>query len=221
MKNWIRVGVVIGMVLVSLIATGTGGEKKPEAVKSYSVAFVGSKKCMPCHIAIYKSWEATNMAKAYESLKPGVKAEAKQKAGLDPQKDYTTDAVCLGCHTTGYGKPGGFVSLEKTPTLAGVGCEACHGAGTDYLKEGLMTMKTQAHSLDSVRKAGLIYPPSLKDCATCHNEKSPFNEKLDKKYQLKFDKETLTQSTHTHSKLKYDHGKIEGSFFQVEEKKAG
>jgi hypothetical protein len=34
---------------------------------------------------------------------------------------------CYACHTTGYGKPGGFISVEQTPELKNAGCEVCHG----------------------------------------------------------------------------------------------
>ena len=74
--------------------------------------YVGSKKCKMCHAKQYKSWEGTTHASALDGLKPGERAEAKTKAGLDPEKDYTTDETCLGCHVLGFGKKGGYEVLE-------------------------------------------------------------------------------------------------------------
>jgi len=78
--------------------------------------YAGVKTCKKCHRKVWKTWKDTPMAESFTILKPGERAEMKTKAGLDPKKDYTKDATCLPCHTTGYGKPGGFVSVEKTPT---------------------------------------------------------------------------------------------------------
>ena len=108
-----------------------------------SPSYVGAKKCRACHLKQFQTWEQTRMAKSFELLKAGAHADAKKKMKVDPQKDYTHDEKCLPCHTTGYGKPGGFVSLEKTPELVGVQCESCHGPGGEYLKEGFMTSEEQ------------------------------------------------------------------------------
>ena len=112
----------------------TAPEEAVSDVKAEDLKYVLAKKCKKCHIKQFKSWEKTTMAKSFENLKPGVNAEAKKKAGIDPDKDYTADADCLRCHTTGYGKPGGFVSLATTPDLINVQCEACHGPGSEYIK---------------------------------------------------------------------------------------
>ena len=40
---------------------------------------------------------------------------------------------CYSCHTTGYGKPGGFTSVEETPELKNAGCEVCHGPGGTHV----------------------------------------------------------------------------------------
>ncbi|MDQ7053398.1 MAG: cytochrome c family protein [candidate division KSB1 bacterium] len=90
-----------------------------EAKPTNEFAFVGTQKCKKCHLKQYKSWKKTKMASTFDVLKPGVRAEAKKKAGLDPDKDYTTDKECLPCHTTGYGKPGGFISIERRRTAPG------------------------------------------------------------------------------------------------------
>jgi formate-dependent nitrite reductase cytochrome c552 subunit len=140
--------------------------------------YVGAAKCRPCHIAQTKSWEPTKMAKAFESLKPGVAAKAKQAKGLDPAKDYRKDAECLSCHVTGHGQPGGVTSVGATPALAGVQCESCHGPGAGYLKPNLMSLQNKAYKRADWVAAGLVVPDA-RTCATCHNEKSPFYKPLD------------------------------------------
>jgi hypothetical protein len=138
-------------------------------------SYEGSNRCRKCHIKEYRSWQKTAMAKAFEVLKPGERAEEKTKAGLDPKKDYTKDADCLPCHTTGYGKPGGFVDIAKTPNLAGVGCENCHGPGGTYLQDGYMTMENKNYKLEKLVAAGMIEKTNQGTCAElCHNTKSPF-----------------------------------------------
>ena len=55
-----------------------------------SADFEGRKKCSSCHKSQAKSWAETAHAKAMESLKPGERKEAKEKAGLDPDTPPAT-----------------------------------------------------------------------------------------------------------------------------------
>jgi len=142
----------------------------------------------------------TTMATSFENLKPGVKAAEKKKAGLDGDKDYTADADCLRCHTTGYGKPGGFTSIAETPDMANVQCEECHGAGGDFRT----VMKNKNFKLAEATAAGLKLPNEKNNnCMDCHGSDSPFNEKVDPKY--KFDIKDRLTKTHEHFPLKYEH----------------
>jgi hypothetical protein len=176
-------------------------EKAPDGKKTIGVSYAGVKKCKTCHLKQYKSWAETNMATSFENLESGVKAEAKSKAGLDPQKDYTHDTGCLKCHTTGYGRPGGFVSIEDTPHLANVQCEGCHGPGSEYSK---LMKKNKKFPLADAKAAGLIIPSEDKEgCLGCHGKESPFNESVDPKYAFQF-KQRL-EKTHKHFPLKYEH----------------
>jgi hypothetical protein len=43
-----------------------------------------------------------------------------------------TNTSCLTCHTVGDSLPTGFISLAKTPKLAGVQCENCHGPAANH-----------------------------------------------------------------------------------------
>ncbi|GBD96242.1 MAG TPA: hypothetical protein ENG83_10355 [Nitrospirae bacterium] len=191
MKKVLLVVVSFMFVMALLVVTGVDAD---------AAKYVGAKKCKACHMKQYKSWKKTAMATSFENLKPGVKADAKKTVGLDPEKDYTTDADCLKCHTTGYGK-GGFVSMEKTPKLAGVQCEGCHGPGGEYKK---IMKKNKKFKLADAKAAGLIIPSEdEKGCLVCHGGDSPFNAKVDAKYKFNF-KEKL-EKTHKHFPKKYEH----------------
>ena len=81
--------------------------------------YVGSDTCLLCHEDEYEKFSKyARKSRSFESL-------LKMKKGLTPDELKG----CYACHTTGYGKPGGFVSLELTPELKDAGCEVCHGPG--------------------------------------------------------------------------------------------
>jgi len=190
--NQISCALLAGMLVASFAATRAHAE---------DFSFVGSKKCKACHLKEYKSWEETAMAKAFDSLKAGAKADAKKAAGLDPEMDYTKDAKCVKCHVTGYGKPGGFVDIESTPDLVGIGCESCHGPGGTYTQKDYMSLKNKEYKLADVVKVGLVAPVTEAQCTGCHNSESPFmkeGETFD--YEGKKD-----EGTHEHFPLKYQH----------------
>ncbi len=175
------------------------------AVQANAAKYVGAKKCKACHMKQYKAWKKTSMATSFEKLKAGVDADAKKKAGLDPAKDYTHDAKCLACHTTGYGKEGGFKSIEETPKLANVQCEGCHGPGSEYknvMKKSRKKWKKEGYKSADLKAHGLIIPSEDEvGCMSCHGGGSPFNEKVDAEYKFNF-KERL-ENTHKHYPLKY------------------
>ncbi len=162
-------------------------------------AFVGVQGCKKCHLKEWKSWQETKMAEAFESLKPGVDVEAKEKLGFDPQKDYSADAECVGCHVTGWEQPGGFTSTEETPDLAGVGCEDCHGAGGTYIQDGYMTLKNKEYKRSELVAVGLVEKVGVEQCMRCHDpEKVPFDYTFD--YESQKD-----QGMHEKFPLKYNH----------------
>ncbi|MEL6110560.1 MAG: multiheme c-type cytochrome, partial [Planctomycetota bacterium] len=43
------------------------------------------------------------------------------------------DPACQRCHTTGYGRDGGFFSHRDSTGLVNVGCENCHGPSSRHV----------------------------------------------------------------------------------------
>lgn len=108
-------------------------------------AYVGSSRCAECHAKKYKRFvEKSSKARSYRSVE--LMARKLTQGQIEG---------CLVCHSTGYGQPGGFRSLEATPELANVGCESCHGPGRLHIVK---------YSKKLIRRQ-----PDLKTCETCHD----------------------------------------------------
>ncbi len=194
---WPITGVVAVLVVGVLIYFSTGHHEHTSPGR-----FVGASKCKECHQEQYASWKKTRMANSFDVLRAGVKSQEKRMAGLDPEQDYTHDETCLPCHTTGYGLVGGFVSIEETPEMAGVSCEACHGHGGTYVNT-VMNPKQPTFTTAAAREVGLVYPPTENVCRSCHNARSPF---VGMDYKFHYD-ERVKLGTHEHYHLNYSHGK--------------
>ncbi len=140
--------------------------------------YVGTKKCRMCHGRQYESLRELAKGHSWEALKPGVSPEWKSKAGLEVNKDYTTDPQCLSCHSVGYGKPGGYAipdpvdrkSVRLAAARQGVGCEACHGPGSGFVQIMEDVYKTgRTYKPEELRAAGR-HSVGADVCTTCHNE---------------------------------------------------
>ncbi len=144
--------------------------------------YIGNEACINCHKKEGLSWSKRAHAKAFEALKPGKRKAAKKKVGMDPSKDYTINKDCIRCHTTGYRKPGGFKNIKKTPNMKGVGCEACHGAGSKYK---VLHDEKPSFTETEAKVAGELYAASDPEvCDKCHMHKDQhFTEQVDKKYK--------------------------------------
>jgi len=107
--------------------------------------YVGSEICAGCHptqhAAFIKYSKKAHSSKSLRLMAKGLTAE--ELTG------------CYACHTTGYGKPGGFVSFEATPKQADAGCEVCHGPGSTHSETG-----------DPAAIKGKL---TIADCEGCHN----------------------------------------------------
>ena len=90
-----------------------------------ALAYVGESSCAKCHKKIANSFKTNQHTEAFANIQNDTRYRQLKKEGRE--------GSCLKCHVTGYGKPGGFISAEKTPELAKVGCQACHGPGGDHV----------------------------------------------------------------------------------------
>jgi hypothetical protein len=84
----------------------------------------------------------------------------------DPQND----PKCLKCHVTGQLEAGGAFDA-KFDKAEGVGCESCHGAGSEYAKKKVMEDAMKGAIQGS--SVGLVDEPTEQACKKCHNEESP------------------------------------------------
>lgn len=163
---------VIPFVILVLFAVTTSARAQEAAPKG-PPQYIGVEKCAGvCHktekqgkqLAI---WQASLHAKAWATLAtPEAKKIAKEKGIDDPQKSDK----CARCHTAGYGAD----AQLKAATFKvedGVGCETCHGPGSNY--KTLKIMKDRNLAIQN----GLIIPDE-KLCVKCHNPESPSYKKF-------------------------------------------
>lgn len=146
-------------------------------VTNNGAQYVGGSKCKKCHLKQYMSWKKTEMAKTYDVLKPGQAEDAKESANLSIDKDYTKDASCLSCHTTGFDMPGGYAtgkgSSRAGKDFAAITCEGCHGPGSKYivLHTEIAKNKRSYNSKEHYDAGG--YEIKAAVCTTCHNRRNP------------------------------------------------
>ncbi len=103
--------------------------------------FAGGGACVRCHSKEVARWALTDHAHAWRSL---------------VVREQTGDVECVGCHSTGFGQPGGFGELTRASIdrYNDVQCEACHGPN-------------RVHVMDQSEHGP---PITEQTCITCHDE---------------------------------------------------
>jgi hypothetical protein len=106
--------------------------------------YAGNDACADCHSDHVESWKKTVHAKAWKTL-------------VDRGQQFDLD--CIGCHVTGYDKPGGS-TLGFNDKLRDVGCEVCHGPSAIHVAKGGLE-----------KPFATIRDPAPELCATqCHTK---------------------------------------------------
>lgn len=138
--------------------------------------YVGVSVCRECHgeDAIgnqYAIWVSSPHAKAFFTLLTDKGMAIAKREGID---DPAKSRDCLKCHTTGCGQ---YEDIKSE----GVGCEACHGPGSEYHKaSNHVDFICRENGYRKAIRLGM-YPilgiESLKRrerlCGTCHKNERP------------------------------------------------
>jgi hypothetical protein len=115
-------------------------DRKPPPHAKDEAFYVGIDECASCHAPAKAVWEHTAHARAYATLSSQF-------------KEFNLE--CVGCHVTGYEKPGGS-TVTHVDKLRDVQCEVCHGPGSKHL-------------LSPLDPETIIAKPQASVCLSCHH----------------------------------------------------
>lgn len=140
------------------LRTAMGIEAYDDAMKSGKYAFVGNSKCRLCHREFFLGRKRDPHDHTTEKLVP---------------TNNEKNPKCIVCHSTGYGMPSGFEDMEKTPRLANVQCEGCHGPGNVHIELAKDKVKNKERKFTGGGfMAGADSPKIMKKmCQSCHTDR--------------------------------------------------
>lgn len=118
-------------------------DKLPPAVKPGEATYVGNKQCSDCHQDETEFWTHTVHHDAWKTL-------------VDRGQEF--DYSCIGCHVTGFDKPGGS-NLSHNDNLRDIQCEQCHGPGSIHVAKG-----------GEEKPLALVKDPPKDVCLGCHTK---------------------------------------------------
>lgn len=107
----------------------------------------GVQACETCHSKAVAKWQGSKHAVALAAL-------TRTGEHVNPE--------CISCHTTQFGRNGGFDGTEATVHLAGNQCENCHGpAGQHVAKPDDLALRQKLHREAPSAEAAI--------CRRCHD----------------------------------------------------
>ena len=144
MKRFMGNKAVFGVIVAFLAIAGQSQISDTLAEKAQTEPhYVGMEQCKDCHPEDVKTYSEWKYSRNFRILE---------------MRGKEHDPNCVPCHTTGYGKPGGFVSVEKTPHMKNIQCEACHGPASLHVKAP--TVEEHQRTLNIPKNV----------CTTCHRQ---------------------------------------------------
>ena len=123
--------------------------------------YIGAQKCAMCHKAEksgmqFPKWDASKHSKSFAALSSPQAAEACKALGVEKP---TEDAKCLKCHAP-------LADKAEALKTEGVGCEVCHGPGSDY--KPIAVMKDKAEAAKKGLKLYANADAIKAQCLPCH-----------------------------------------------------
>lgn len=129
--------------------------------------YIGGRVCRRCHMDQFKDHLQSGHYKAYETLR---------------HEGERNNAMCLPCHTVGYGQSGGYLlGINENPALRGVGCESCHGAGTYHRL--LQYSQTKGEPPEGANEQGFS-KVTEQTCLKCHTDETDLEWDYEQKLPL-------------------------------------
>ena len=109
-----------------------------------TATYAGTQSCATCHATAAKAWQGSGHARAFATL-------VSFKADADPN--------CIACHTVGFGTASGYRREFGETKLVDVGCESCHGPGSQHVEQRRAGAEVTAR----------FHPTGAGDCRKCHH----------------------------------------------------
>ena len=106
-------------------------------------SYAGNASCTDCHSEAAAFWQKTVHATAWQTL-------------VDRGQQFDLD--CIGCHVTGWQKPGGS-NLGHNDKLRDIQCETCHGPGSIHVAKGGLE-----------KPLAIAKAPATDLCTSCHTK---------------------------------------------------
>jgi Cytochrome c554 and c-prime len=100
-------------------------QKHPIQLQFPNAHYVGSEACKKCHEFAFQKWQNSKHAVAFNTLVKAKRPSLRQ-----------FDGECVVCHTIGFEYSTGYRDDKTTPNLKDVGCESCHGPGSEHAGKG-------------------------------------------------------------------------------------
>jgi YVTN family beta-propeller protein len=140
-------------------APGPISGQTPVDAQAKGPKYAGVMACGKCHRgpALGNQWSVWRMSPHAGAWAALGTAKAKEIASAKGIADPQGGAECLKCHTTAQSG----ARLDDYSLDEGVGCEACHGAGSDYMADAIMRDKRSA-------VASGLQMPTRETCMRCH-----------------------------------------------------
>jgi len=129
-------------------------ENYPRFILPDNLEYVGSRSCKLCHDYEYEKWMTSGQVMIPGSPRqPAADSRHADAYARLEEVGSHYDPECVVCHVVGMRYQSGFIGPTKTADLKDVGCENCHGPGSEHLR-----------SLGAVETTGPI-----STCTDCHS----------------------------------------------------